>query len=44
MSKWEQGNGVPDIYILTQLAKLYRVSLNDLVGEETPEDNTPEDE
>ena len=38
VSKWEQGNGVPDIYILTQLAKLYRVSLNDLVGEETPED------
>lgn len=38
VSKWEQGNGVPDIYILMRLAKLYRVSLNDLVGEETPED------
>lgn len=36
VSKWEQGNGVPDIYILLQLAKLYKVSLNDLVGEETP--------
>ena len=38
VSKWEQGNGVPDIYILMRLAKLYRISLNDLVGEETPED------
>jgi transcriptional regulator with XRE-family HTH domain len=36
VSKWESGNGVPDIYILLQLAELYRVTLNDLVGEETP--------
>ncbi|MBQ8323453.1 MAG: helix-turn-helix transcriptional regulator [Clostridia bacterium] len=40
VSKWEQGNGVPDIYILMQLAKMYGVSLNDLVGEETPESVT----
>ncbi len=32
VSKWEQGNGVPDIYILLQLADLYHVTLNDLVG------------
>ena len=37
VSKWEQGNGIPDVYILMQLAKLYGVSLNELVGEETPE-------
>ena len=37
VSKWEQGNGIPDVYILLQLAKLYNVSLNDLVGEETPQ-------
>ena len=36
VSKWESGNGVPDIYILLQLAQLYHVTLNDLVGEETP--------
>ena len=42
VSKWEQGNGVPDIYILLQLAKLYKVSLNDLVGEETPQNPTKE--
>lgn len=37
VSKWEQGNGVPDVYILLQLAKLYKVSLNELVGESVPE-------
>jgi transcriptional regulator with XRE-family HTH domain len=36
ISKWESGNGVPDIYILLELAKLYKISLNDLVGEEPP--------
>ncbi len=34
ISKWEQGNGVPDIYVLMQLAKLYGVTLNELVGED----------
>ncbi|MBO5027089.1 MAG: helix-turn-helix domain-containing protein [Clostridia bacterium] len=33
VSKWESGNGVPDVYTLLQLAKLFKVSLNDLVGE-----------
>ena len=37
VSKWEQGNGIPDVYILLQLAKLYKVSLNELVGESVPE-------
>ena len=36
VSKWESGNGVPDVYTLIQLAKLYGVTLNDLVGEEAP--------
>ena len=35
VSKWESGNGVPDIYIFLKLAELYKVSVNDLVGEET---------
>ena len=34
VSKWESGGGIPDVYILMQLAKLYKVTLNDLVGEE----------
>ena len=36
VSKWESGNGVPDIYILLQLAELFGVTLNDLVAEQTP--------
>ena len=32
VSKWESGAGVPDIYILLQLAKLYGVSVDALVG------------
>lgn len=35
ISKWESAGGVPDVYILMQLAKLYKVTLDDLVGEET---------
>lgn len=35
VSKWESGNGVPDVYTLMQIAKLFKVSLNDLVGEKT---------
>ncbi len=37
VSKWEQGNGVPDVYVLMKLAKLYRVSINDLLSEAPPE-------
>ncbi len=35
VSKWEQGNGIPDVRILMQLAELYGVSLDDLVREHT---------
>lgn len=34
VSKWEQGNGIPDVRILIQLADLYGVSLDDLVREQ----------
>ena len=37
VSKWESANGVPDIYILFQLASLYGVTVNDLVSEELPQ-------
>lgn len=33
VSKWESGNGVPDVYVLMQLADLFGVSIDDLVGE-----------
>ena len=31
ISKWEQGNGMPDVRILVRLADLFNVSLDDLV-------------
>ena len=37
VSKWEQGNGVPDVYILMRLAELYHVTVNDLIGENATE-------
>ena len=37
VSKWESGNGVPDVYTLVQIAELFGVTLNDLVGEEGQE-------
>lgn len=36
VSKWESGNGVPDVYTLMQLADLYGVTINAFVGEDTP--------
>ena len=36
ISKWESGNGVPDVYILVRLAELFHVTVNDLIGDETP--------
>ncbi len=34
VSKWESGNGVPDVYTLMQMSKLFGVTVNDLVGDE----------
>lgn len=36
ISKWESGNGVPDIYTLIQLAELFGVSVDALIGDNTP--------
>ncbi len=41
VSKWEQGNGIPDVRILLQLADLYGVSLDDLVREQEPKKVIP---
>ena len=42
VSKWESGNGVPDVYVLLKLAELYGVSVNDLVHEPTSPPPTKE--
>ncbi len=34
VSKWEQGNGIPDIRTLAQIASLFNVSVDDLIHEE----------
>ncbi len=36
VSKWESGNGVPDIYTLIQLAELYGVTIDTLLGDGAP--------
>lgn len=33
ISKWERGEGVPDIYTLCVLADIYHISINDLLSE-----------
>ena len=39
ISKWERGEGVPDIYILKQIADLYEITVNDLI--ETAKEKKP---
>ena len=34
VSKWESGGGVPDIYVLIQLAEIFGVTVNELVAEQ----------
>ncbi len=41
VSKWESGNGIPDVYTLMQLAELYGVTLNAFVGKEEPKPEPP---
>lgn len=34
ISKWERGDGLPDIFVLTRIAEMFGVTLNDLVSSE----------
>ncbi len=43
VSKWERGESLPDVTVLTELAKLYGVSLDYLVKSEHPEGSSPPD-
>lgn len=36
VSKWERGDGVPDVVVMQKMAELFGVTLNDLVSENTP--------
>ena len=37
VSKWESGNGVPDVYILMQIAELFGITVNDLLADDAEE-------
>ena len=42
VSKWESGNGVPDIYILIELAQLFGITVDELIsdsGKKRPKKN-----
>ena len=41
ISKWEQGNGIPDVRILLQISQLFNISLDDLVREHPEGTITP---
>ncbi len=41
VSKWESGNGIPDIYTLVQLANLFGVTVNAFLGDDEPVTETP---
>ncbi len=33
ISKWEQGGGVPDIYVLMSLSDIYGITVSELIGQ-----------
>ena len=33
VSKWERGDGVPDVAVLCEMAEIFGVTLNDMVSE-----------
>lgn len=42
VSKWERGESLPDVYILSQIADLYGVTVSGLIGEvEPPKESKP---
>lgn len=36
VSKWERGESIPDVYVLSCIAQLYGVSVGNLIGESKP--------
>ena len=42
VSKWEKGLSVPDADMLTRLAELYEVTVGDLLGSTSVQEETPE--
>ena len=40
VSKWERGESMPDIYVLSQIAEIYGITVGNLIGESKPEIQT----
>lgn len=36
VSKWESGNGAPDVYVLARLAEIFGVTVNDFLDDASP--------
>lgn len=36
VSKWERGDGMPDVYVLTQIADLFGIRVDDLLSDRPP--------
>lgn len=41
VSKWERGDGVPDVAVLCEMAEIFGVTLNDMVSENAPRKAPP---
>ena len=37
VSKWERGESLPDIYVLSQIAEIYGITVGTLIGESKPQ-------
>lgn len=36
ISKWERGDGLPDLFVATKLSELFNVTVDELIGEKEP--------
>ena len=41
VSKWERGDGVPDLYVVSTIAKIYGITVDDLLSEHPPKHPMP---
>lgn len=40
VSKWERGEGYPDLYVLMSICDIYKISLSELTGQTEPSKET----